>query len=533
VLTVDLSELRVLFSATPISGTPAKNIIALWPSTNDWNDFGRKLIFDSIFNIDGAPSFRMSLKLSFLGDSRNPEEVLKEKLSDRSGFIPKSNLPTFYTLLYSVQEYRNFVQHFGNRSTELLACINDLVALSKGKHLSWLSKVNADENYRLGLIRSNEAFFALHNAGDILDGLDAEEKSGFSETLEFTCSLPNFTSGHRITFHFDNNELSPKRIMVLIGENGVGKTQILAKIAKSLIFKDDAMTDPTSDFKRPSLTRLIALEAPRFGRSPFPARAALSSPITYTRLSLYRASAADGFGAMVIKLARSEESIAGKRRMDIFLAMVKKLENPSKLFIKGATISGWSLADLGEVHRYNEKDALNAYAAVDPKGRPAWASGDKYIDVSSGQGAFLRLAAQLCLLVERGTLLLIDEPETHLHPAYIQRLVSMLDELLLETGSAAIIATHSAYIVREVSNEQVRILRRHSDGTPEVTKPRLRTLGADVGAISFFVFGDELNGVLVDKIEARLSLVGQQRNAQIDSFSDELAPEAQAQLRRS
>jgi predicted ATP-dependent endonuclease of OLD family len=135
-------------------------------------------------------------------------------------------------------------------------------------------------------------------------------------------------------------------------------------------------------------------------------------------------------------------------------------------------------------------------------------------------------------LVERGTLLIIDEPETHLHPAFIRLFVQITDDLLVQTGSAAVIATHSAYIVREVRSKQVLILERGSDGTPAFSQPRLRTFGADVGAISFFIFKDDVHSALIDKLEQRLPDDPAMRQEKIISLNQDIAPEAQAQLRR-
>jgi hypothetical protein len=66
-----------------------------------------------------------------------------------------------------------------------------------------------------------------------------------------------------------------------------------------------------------------------------------------------------------------------------------------------------------------------------------------------------------------------------------------LDGLLEATGSAAIIATHSAYFVREVFREQVTVLSVDSENMVRAQRPKLRTFGADVGAISYFVFGED------------------------------------------
>lgn len=124
--------------------------------------------------------------------------------------------------------------------------------------------------------------------------------------------------------------------------------------------------------------------------------------------------------------------------------------------------------------------------------------------LSSGELSFLKFAAQASLHIENGSLLLLDEPETHLHPNFISRFVALLDSLLESTGSAAIIATHSAYFVREVFREQVTVLSANSEGMVLAQRPTLRTFGADVGAISYFVFGEDELSKLASEVEDRL-----------------------------
>lgn len=120
--------------------------------------------------------------------------------------------------------------------------------------------------------------------------------------------------------------------------------------------------------------------------------------------------------------------------------------------------------------------------------------------LSSGQLAFIKFLVQACLFVENGTLVLLDEPETHLHPNFISKFVRVLDRLLKLTGSIAIIATHSAYFVREVPKKQVLVFKEDTHGHVDIQNPRLKTFGADVGAISYFVFEDEITNALVEDI---------------------------------
>ena len=107
------------------------------------------------------------------------------------------------------------------------------------------------------------------------------------------------------------------------------------------------------------------------------------------------------------------------------------------------------------------------------------------------------------MFIENGTFVLMDEPETHMHPNMIVDFIGLLDFLLEKTGSQALIATHSAYIVREVPNEQVAVLSI-LDNRMVTDKPRLPTFGATVDSISQFIFQEDTEIRLSEKLYERV-----------------------------
>jgi hypothetical protein len=69
------------------------------------------------------------------------------------------------------------------------------------------------------------------------------------------------------------------------------------------------------------------------------------------------------------------------------------------------------------------------------------------------------------------------------------------------------------------------------DRMVEVLKPRLRTLGADVGEISHFVFQDANFGALLELVRSRLKENKAQASTLLKALEIELSEEAWMNLR--
>ena len=179
-----------------------------------------------------------------------------------------------------------------------------------------------------------------------------------------------------------------------------------------------------------------------------------------------------------------------------------------------------------------EQAKLEIQAAVISNSDPMVHIDGDIFPLSSGQLAFIKFIVQACLFVENGTLVLLDEPETHLHPNFISQFIRILDRLLKLTGSIAVIATHSAYFVREVPRNQVLVFKEGSNGQVDIQNPRLKTFGADVGAISYFVFEDEITNGLVEDILEQFPKTQKERQLLLSELESELSADVVMFLRR-
>ena len=110
--------------------------------------------------------------------------------------------------------------------------------------------------------------------------------------------------------------------------------------------------------------------------------------------------------------------------------------------------------------------------------------------LSSGESILLYLFTCIIASMRYDTLLLFDEPETHLHPNAITALMSALYKLLEVYQSYAIVVTHSPLVVREIKGSQVRVMDRIGDFAV-IRGIQQETLGASISSLVDEIFGNK------------------------------------------
>ncbi|MFN3734608.1 AAA family ATPase [Comamonas testosteroni] len=147
---------------------------------------------------------------------------------------------------------------------------------------------------------------------------------------------------------------------------------------------------------------------------------------------------------------------------------------------------------LEELIEADERKLTDVVARLD-RGSPPFMQtqdGRDYL-LSSGERSLVLFCARLMSASHDGALVLIDEPENHLHPRFITLMMQTLARTMQATGSRALVVTHSPFVVREFERSSVKVMKTSAEGVPEIFRPSLQTLGADVAMISDYVFEDE------------------------------------------
>ena len=151
-------------------------------------------------------------------------------------------------------------------------------------------------------------------------------------------------------------------------------------------------------------------------------------------------------------------------------------------------------------------------------------------ELSSGQKIVLLSLLNLIIKVFEKTLVIIDEPELFLHPPLLKAYIRAVEEIVEEGNGVCLLATHSAIVLQEIPNTNIRKLKYDFDRhRGSIVKLSSKTYGESVSFINDTIFGTDLRNtgfykVLQDKIdEEQIS----------DSFEAALGSEARIILRLS
>jgi predicted ATPase len=108
-----------------------------------------------------------------------------------------------------------------------------------------------------------------------------------------------------------------------------------------------------------------------------------------------------------------------------------------------------------------------------------WSTGHKFV---------MHAISSMVAYTQPDSIVLIDEPETHLHPPLLAAMMHAIRVILDANKSFAVIATHSPVLAQETLGSHVAIVRR-TDETTVIQPPRIETYGESIGEITDEVFG--------------------------------------------
>ncbi len=285
----------------------------------------------------------------------------------------------------------------------------------------------------------------------------------------------------------------PTNIHILIGRNGVGKTTILNQMVDTLIPERAALGAQGAFYDLDScgtplisqdyFAGVVSVSFSAFDTFiPPKNRDEPHSGIRYRYVGLKK-EALEGEWAL-----KSNEDLGQDcaNSLKICLALKSKRARWLKAVSTLRSDTNFSEMPLEELinrfdHDLSEKksnfeaDAIHLFSRM-----------------SSGHCIVLLTITSLIETVEEKTLVLIDEPESHLHPPLLSAFTRALSNLLKNRNGVAIIATHSPVVLQEVPKSCVSIINR-SRLRSRVDPPKIETFGENVGVLTREVFELEVS----------------------------------------
>lgn len=293
-----------------------------------------------------------------------------------------------------------------------------------------------------------------------------------------------------LSFAVEPSSKPPTNIQVIIGRNGVGKSFLLNAMARALVnpeepveqngkFSDenDAFDEGLSPF-----ANVVSITFSAFDDFPVVKenRNTLKG-VLYTNVGLRKLDKVvdDDGNVSWVPVTQAPDDLA------------KDFIGSAKICASGERADRWqrALKTLESDPIFEEAEIATLCELSDKQfGREA---GRLFRQLSSGHKIVLLIITKLVEKVEERTLVLMDEPEAHLHPPLLAALVRALSDLLINRNGVAIIATHSPVILQEVPKSCVWKMRRAGGGA-EAERPRVETFAENVGHLTHEVFGLEV-----------------------------------------
>lgn len=154
--------------------------------------------------------------------------------------------------------------------------------------------------------------------------------------------------------------------------------------------------------------------------------------------------------------------------------------------------------------------------------------GELFLKWSTGHKIIMHIIVNLIAHIEHKTLVLLDEPENHLHPPLLSIFMHALRYILRKKKSYCLTATHSPVVLQETLSKDVYVLTQNENKV-KVSKPNIQTFAEAIGTITSEVF--ELNSSISDyhKVLRAISQYAKYEEV-LEAFEGEISTQGRAYL---
>lgn len=419
--------------------------------------------------------WRTNFGLFYYENEINKTYIGSVKITDSVNYN-LDNFPTTFTLLednfcslgQEEDYYLNLKKIFGRNFESILYSLRDAAFFPEIQE-----KFENEDSFKQSLIRYDSSEQLLREIKYKIYGFDLSNLYSFKYTFK-----PKYSSETiEVAFDFNSKEELPSRIFAIIGKNGTGKTQLLTSLPLNIAKKEDNFFSP----RTPLFSKVIAISYSLFDNFEIPKK---TSKFNYIYCGL-RDENKDLLTPMkqLLRFHKTNAKIFTLKR-------VEEWRNILSNFIDEEIINEFIVETTNSSNKKEYTYQREKFNLVKNK-------------LSSGQHILLYTISEIVSNIRRDSLLLFDEPETHLHPNAISQLMNIIYELAHKFESYCIITTHSPLIIQELLSKNVFILEK-DENIPYIKKIGIESFGENLTTLTEEVFGNKEINKQYKKIIKRL-----------------------------
>ena len=409
--------------------------------------------------------WRTNFGLFYYENKTNKTYIGSVKITDSVNYN-LDNFPTTFTSLednfcslgQTKDYYINLKKIFGRNFESILYALKDSAFFPEIQE-----KFENEDSFKQSLIRYDEPEQLLREIKYKIYGFDLSNLYSFKYTFKPKYSAETI----EVAFDFNSKEELPSRIFAIIGKNGTGKTQLLTSLPLNIAKKEDNAFSP----RTPLFSKVIAISYSLFDNFEIPKK---TSKFNYIYCGL---------------LDDNKELLTPQQQL------LRFHKTSSKIFELERVVQWRNI-----LYNFIDEEIINEFI-IETIERVDELDIVKYVynrekfnlvknRLSSGQHILLYTISEIVSNIRRDSLLLFDEPETHLHPNAISQLMNVIYELVHEFESYCIITTHSPLIIQELLSKNVFILEKE-ENTPYIKKIGIESFGENLTTLTEEVFGNK------------------------------------------
>ena len=487
-----------------------------------WDDYDYKTTFPVQCRIDGEDVVTGAIKILFNGEKVSYSYLDSLVAQGWDGEFPVPNV-NYVSVPASTTFYEQIDGYIGSNETLKIARILNDASLKRwiDEEPVSLELIDSD-GFRHSLLRERGAQAAYQSIWKLLSAANISVGD-----VQFRFLDPQ-GKYKKVNLDFDaTDRILPHDIHVLIGPNGVGKSQTLMQMVEHWL---DLSIENDTDvgFRDPlNINQMIVVSYSPFERFPVDSENSAKQSGARQDHNIYRYFGLRGWqtvfdstgSSQKIRLSHSRPKINAARSLIACLsddqvygaikdwsAKVETMERVLRTAIDfdcaavevdpavdlTTFVNGDSLYLLStELTRKNIVVNLEAEAedtasrervlipiasdrieVLNSKGLSSsilagngiyFLKDGGVVELSSGQRLFSYIVINILGAIRRNSLILIDEPELFLHPTLEIAFISMLKDLLISYRSKALLATHSLVTVRELPRNCVHVFEKEDE----------------------------------------------------------------------